>query len=138
MDLEKNNNTAELIGTPSVNSAAVTGAIGTMGVYGGANATIFHASNSAFVNGASPVRQTKLGNMGDYCEDAYDWMKKYQADCKHDNTAKKDTWECKKAMAMRKALNRYRFSHGSWAANAGTANPGSYRWFALTPAAKNT
>lgn len=76
--------------------------------------------------------------MGNYCEDAYDWMKKYKEACADkkpspDQTVdnpKKHTWECKKAMAMRMKLNSYRFYHGTWAAGT-AANPGTYRWFDL-------
>lgn len=100
--------------------------------------SIFDGTTSAFANTGSgaTLKQTKLERMGNYCEDAYDWMKQYKADCadfQSDGTTanpKKDTWECKKAFAMRKALNSYRFYHGLWAAGT-AANPGTYRWFNL-------
>jgi len=155
MDLEKQNNTIKLIdsrtsavGPPVVVATpAATVAIGTTGVFDSTKATIFDGTTSAFKNvgtGAAE-KQTLLEKMGNYCEDAYEFMKTYKEACadkqpspnQANDNPKKDTWECKKALAMRMALNSYRFYHGTWAAYdavtaANNKNNGTYRWFDLS------
>lgn len=87
MELEKLNNTGKIIdsrltvgatpGTP-----AATEEIGTTGKYGTPKTSVFNGTGSGFLNTTvAPIRQTKLERMGNYCEDAYDWMKQYKADC---------------------------------------------------------
>lgn len=81
--------------------------------------------------------------MGDYCENAADWMRDYKAACADklaDGTTanpKKDTWECDKAFAIRKADTAVKFAHATAWTSASSSDP-SYRWWGLSQTNKDS